>query len=217
MPAEGTWDVIARLIVGAFDVDIQHWMGNAFVKLRETPVGASFADWAEENQIAFEVLLRCTSALVRQLPNDDNLMMETVYTQLSRLPVEVERAVKNGVPTFVSTNEKDAESFFEKYQDAIQDLPDEDLARVAALERRRLQEWVNSPARIRPHLLAEWAKQDAGRDKKKESSRAALKEFDHTVATKVRAFNQHLKDQQTEREANEPNLSRLERIKRAIW
>jgi hypothetical protein len=217
VPSDTTWSLIARLIVGAFDVDIQHWMGNSFNRLRETDVGTAFAEWAEGNPAAFETLLRVTSAAARQLPKDDNLLMETVYTQLGRLPVEVERAVRNGAPRFVNTSERDAESFFKKYAGALQDLADEDLAKIAILKRSRLDKWVCSPAPIRPHLLARWSKEDAGKAEGKARSTATWKELDHTIAEKVRAVNQRLKDQEAERKAEELKLSRLQRIKRAIW
>ena len=173
MPVDGTWHQIARLIVGAFDVDIQHWMGKAFVSLRETPAGDSFADWAQENHIAFEALLRGTSALVRQLPKDDSLLVETLYTQLARLPVEVERAVKDGTPSFVSSG-KDGEGFLRKYEDAVKDLSDDDLAKIVRLGRHRLREWVSSPERVRPHLLAKWDEEDTDTRERAERSRASV-------------------------------------------
>lgn len=176
MPADRAWNEIARLLVGAFDVDIQHWMGRAFVRLRETPGGASFADWAETNPVVFETLLRVTSAAVRSLPKDDNLLIETVYTQLARLPVEVERAVKDGTPRFVSRGTRNDDEFFRRYEDAVKDLSDDDLTKVVRLEYQRLHKWVNSPRRVRPHLLKKWAEQDSEGCDKSEHSRAAMKE-----------------------------------------
>ena len=217
MPSDGALKDVARLLVGAFDVDIQHWMGNSFAKLRETPAGASFASWAEENSVAFEILLRGTSAVVRQLPKDDNLLVETLYTQLARLPVEVERAVKGDAPIFINSKAKDDEGFFRKYEDAVKDLSDDDLARVAGLDRVRLREWVNSPARVRPHLLTKWIEQDSQRHEKAERSHTAVNESIETAAGVVRKFNDTLKQRQAEREAKESSLSRLQRLKRAIW
>ncbi len=217
MPSDAALKDVARLIVGGFDVDIQHWMGNAFARLRETPVGASFADWAEENSVAFELLLRGTSALVRQLPKDDSLLVETLYTQLARLPVEVERAVKGNGPIFVNSKAKDDEGFFRKYEDAVKDLSDDDLAKVAGLDGIRLREWVNSPARVRPHLLAKWADQDSKKNEKTARSKADVKGSIETAAGAFRKLNDTLKQRQVEREAKEASLSRIERIKRVIW
>jgi hypothetical protein len=155
---------VARTLVDAFDVDIQLWMGKALKKLRETPAGESFANWAETNPMAFEILLRVTSAAVRRLPQDGNLLIDTVYTQLSRLPVEIKRAVDDDGSgrTFQATR-KNGE-FFAKYEDAVKDLPDESLAEVARLNHRQLNQWVNSPSRIRPQLLKKWAQETSERE-----------------------------------------------------
>jgi hypothetical protein len=160
---------VARTLVDAFDVDIQLWMGKALKKLRDTRAGESFANWAEANQMAFEILLRVTSAAVRRLPQDSNLLLETIYTQLSRLPVEIKRAVdadiySSGI-TFQTARKHD--EFFAKYEDAVKDLPDESLAEVARLDHRQLNEWVNSPSRIRPHLLRKWAQETSEREARK--------------------------------------------------
>lgn len=187
MPADSVFNEVARTIVDAFDVDIQLWMGRAFGKLRETPVGASFANWAEANTIVFEGLLRVTSALVRRLPNDENLLLETVYTQLSRLPVEVRRAVNSDAPSFVTRRDKDDEGFFSRYEDAVKDLSDNHLAQVVRLDPHRLREWVNSPARVRPFLLTKWDEQDSAKREKAERSRKALNESFKTTLEKTDA------------------------------
>ena len=126
---------ISRTLVDAFDVDIQLWMGKAFVKLRETPAGAAFADWAQDNRVVFESLLRITSAVVRRLPQDSNLLIETIYTQLSRLPVEVKRAVDGGPPQFVNRADKQGDRFFERYEEALENLNDDELAVLPDLAR----------------------------------------------------------------------------------
>ncbi len=158
---------VARTLVDAFDVDIQLWMGKALKKLRGTPAGESFANWAEANQMAFEILLRVTSAAVRRLPQDSNLLIETIYTQLSRLPVEIKRAVDDdGSGVTFQAARKNGE-FFAKYEGAVKDLPDESLAEVARLTHRQLNEWVNSPSRIRLHLLKKWAQETSEREAKR--------------------------------------------------
>jgi hypothetical protein len=154
---------IARTLVDAFDVDIQLWMGKAFRRLRETRAGASFAQWAETNPIAFQTLLRITSAAFRRLPQDSNLLIETIYTQLSRLPVEVKRAVDADGTEFSFSTEKNDSEFFAKYEEALKDLSDEELAEVVELDQHRLREWVNSPVQIRPHLLKKWVTEESER------------------------------------------------------
>ena len=163
MNLESALREIARTLVDAFDVDIQLWMGRAFVRLRETELGASFADWAEANTIVFESLLRVTSAMVRRLPQDSNLVIETIYTQLSRLPVEVKRAVEGEVPRFVMRSGGDKDQFRQRFEEAVTSLSDDDLAKVVRLKSHQLQEWVNSPSKIRPHLLTKWAEQESER------------------------------------------------------
>ena len=49
----------------------------------------------------------------------------------------------------------DAE-FNQKYEKAIEGMSEEQLVQIAALSKSRLFEWVNSPAKIRPHLLKRW-------------------------------------------------------------
>jgi sulfite reductase alpha subunit-like flavoprotein len=178
---------IARTLVDAFDVDIQLWMGKALKRLRDTAAGESFARWAEANPMAFEILLRVTSAAVRRLPQDSNLLVDTIYTQLSRLPVEVKRAVEaDGVEITFRTTQKDDE-FFAKYEDALKDLPDESLAEIAQLSRRQLKEWVNSPSRIRAHLLKKWAKETSEREERGERPRRPVKELLAPLASAARS------------------------------
>ena len=48
------------------------------------------------------------------------------------------------------------EAFAAKYEEAIRDLSDDEVAFVASLSAARLQEYVYSPARIRPFKLQQW-------------------------------------------------------------
>jgi hypothetical protein len=165
---------IARTLVDAFDVDIQLWMGKAFRSLRETRAGVSFAQWAETNPIAFQTLLRVTSAAVRRLPQDSNLLIETIYTQLSRLPVEVKRAVEADDTEFSFSIEENDSEFFAKYEEALKDLSDEELAEVVKLDQHRLREWANSPVRIRPHLLKKWVTEESEGQERRQHAQSSI-------------------------------------------
>lgn len=184
---------VARTIVDMWDVDLQQWMGRTLAKLRETPTGSSFADWAQANPFMFESLLRVTSAAVRRLPNDDNLIIETVYTQLSRLPVEVKRAVDSGTPQFVSRQGNNDKEFLDRYEEAVKDLSDEDLAKVVRLDAQRLRQWVDSPSRIRPHLMKKWVDQDSEKREKSERGRSELDEFVGNLRGKIQATTEKLR------------------------
>jgi hypothetical protein len=59
--------------------------------------------------------------------------------------------------------EFDAE-FSRKYEEAISDLSEDDLEFVASLTRDRLNEYVYSPARIRPLKLKKWREDDTAPD-----------------------------------------------------
>ena len=52
-------------------------------------------------------------------------------------------------------------AFASKYEEAIRDLSEDDVAFVASLSAARLQEYVYSPARIRPFKLHQWRAQEA--------------------------------------------------------
>ena len=52
-------------------------------------------------------------------------------------------------------------AFASTYEEAIRDLSEDDVAFVASLSAARLQEYVYSPARIRPFKLHQWRAQDA--------------------------------------------------------
>jgi len=201
---------IARTLVDAFDVDVQLWMGRALVRLRETQTGTSFAEWAEANPLVFESALRVTSAMVRRLPEDGDLLVETVYTQLSRLPVEVKRAVEDGATHPGSRRGADTDLFRERFEEAVSTLSDDELARVVRLNTHQLQEWVDSPLRLRPHLLKKWTEEETERRERSEHTRVALRDSIASVpdkldtaagqlATQLRKVNDWLEARQKER------------------
>ena len=177
MPSESALHEVAKTLVDAFDVDLQLWMGNALKKLRGTPAGDTVANWAAEYPLAFEGVLRAASVAVRRLPNDSSLLMETMYTQLSRMPVEVRRAVLGDAPLpYDMPGASDRSDFAVRYEKALQDCAESDLPRVAALTAARRREWVESPARIRTHMLTQWEKQDAERSQPGQSEGPTLGE-----------------------------------------
>lgn len=155
-----TINEIARVLVDAFDVDLQLYIGKSLKALRNTSNGQKFADWAESNKLIFEVMLRGISVLVQKLPKDNKtILYETIVQQLERLPVEIRRAVIDDSPTFTNSplnkNIFD-EAFNKKYEQALEGLTDDELLQVAKLNQDNLIEWVNSPAKIRPFLLKKW-------------------------------------------------------------
>ena len=159
MPAEREWDAIARVLVDAYDVDLQNYQTRLVRDLKNTPSGARFVDWAERNRSTFEILLRVVSVAVQRLPRDRGVILDTVRDQLARLPADVRDAVltdsstDSGGPARGLLSDRE---FSQQYEAALEGLSDQDLAFVASLPRERLKEWVLSPARIRPHKLALW-------------------------------------------------------------
>lgn len=157
------WKDVARIVVDAFDVDIQLFYGRLLEKFRNTPMGDNFAAFAEKNPAAFEAFLRVLSAAVQTLPKDKNILTETVADHLQRLPVEIRRAMfGNGVTASIQERQSTTinvisdESFNLKYEEALTGLSDDQLRQVASLEKKQLCEWVNSPKQIRPFLLNKW-------------------------------------------------------------
>lgn len=153
MTSEERLRQLAQIIIGALDVDMQLLQGKLLAELRDTPYGEDFAEWARQNPVIFETFVHGLSALAQRTPRDGSLLRETVVNQLRHLPAEFHRAVFD--ETEIS-RVMDDEAFQQKYSEAVKGLPDENLSKVARLNRRQLQEWVNSPKEIRPHLLQKW-------------------------------------------------------------
>lgn len=152
---------ILGVLADAFDVDIQLYMGKVLAKLRQTSWGATFVEWANAHHLLFEMLIRMISVAVQRVPNPDrNIVMSAATDALENLPIELRRAVLGDAPVISSSSSKalpEGDSFFDRYEQALESLSDEELLQVAGLGSTRLKEWVNSPKKIRPALLKKWA------------------------------------------------------------
>lgn len=159
---------IGKTIIDAFDVDIQIFAGRFLRNLRQTPLGAQFAAWAENNPIAFEVMLRAFSAAVQVAPRNHSVIAEAVRDQAARLPVELRRAILGDEPTGPSTGSSgyplSDPDFAQRYEHALRGLSEDQLRAVARLSQARLKEWVYSPAAIRPIKLDQWAHEKTAGD-----------------------------------------------------
>lgn len=174
-------DELARILVDAFDVDIQLYMGKALRELRATPSGERLVEWARGNPRTFETLLRALSVVAQQFPGNQSLIQETLRDQLARLPVEIRRATLGDdvqTPVHQAGDILEDPEFVKKYEAALQGLSAEELAFVASLNRSRLREWVLSTAAIRPHKLQMWRTEKTAPEKTLD----ALKSFDDALA-----------------------------------
>lgn len=153
-------DTVAKVVIDAFDVDVQIFAARLLRDLTQTGFGAQFATWAQTNPGAFDVMLRAFSAAVQAGPRNRSLLAEAVRDQAARLPVELRRAILGEEPTGPSTSSSgyplSDPDFTRRYEEALQGLSEEQLRAVARLSQTRLKEWVYSPAAIRPIKLDEW-------------------------------------------------------------
>lgn len=86
-----TINELTQVIVDAFDVDAQLFVGRVLASLRTSPTGDALARWAADHPRAFNNLLRGVSAAAQRLPRDRSALQDFVRDQLARLPVEVHR------------------------------------------------------------------------------------------------------------------------------
>ena len=167
---------IPGILVDAFDVDIQLYLGNVLKRIRQTPGGTAFAEWATNHRILFEVIIRLISVAVQRIPNPDkNIVMNAVSDTLKKLPVEIRRAVLGDIPVWGSSPSKgvgENQNFYERYEEALEGLSDEELALVVELDSAKLREWVNSPTKIRPFLLKKLAEEEPQQEKRSVSAKA---------------------------------------------
>ena len=165
MNKENMLDELARVLVDAFDVDIQLYQRQILSRIASSPQCSQFVVWANSNPQAFTMLLRAVSSLLRRVPHDHNIALKLVTDQLKRLPVEIHRiflepsAVNTSCINAKNTNELatiSGPTFRENYEEAIKDLSEEDLMTVASLPKNRLAEWIDNPVKMRPILLKKW-------------------------------------------------------------
>jgi hypothetical protein len=155
MSEQNALNTIARVIIDAFDVDIHIYTIQFLRKLRETSFGIRFATWAENNPTALMNLLRASSVIVQRLPKNDSLVIETITDHLKNLPVDI-WTVTGGQSSGLPPNQAHDTEFRRKYEQAVEGLPQEELAKLAKLRQGKLLEWVNSPPQMRTVLLTAW-------------------------------------------------------------
>lgn len=85
---------ISRLIVEAFDVDIQIFYTQALSNLKKTPAGCRISAWAEAHPRRFKNLLRVISVSIHRLPENSRFLPSVVSDHLKRLPFEVFRMIE---------------------------------------------------------------------------------------------------------------------------
>jgi hypothetical protein len=191
--ADKMWHDVARVVVDAFDVDIQLFYSNLLEKFRNTPLGDNVAAYANKNPAAFEAFLRILSVAVQRLPKDHNILTETIADHLQRLPVELRRAMFGNITSSpkgqssVAVNNTFDDSFNLRYEESLSGLSDEHLRQVASLERSKLNEWVNSPKQLRPFLLDKW-KEEA------EKGGQGISLFDRLLESMGNNWDENLKD-----------------------
>jgi hypothetical protein len=68
--------------------------------------------------------------------------------------------------------------FQERYRKAVDGLPDDQLKQVVRLNPFKKREWVNSPEKIRPFLLEQWAAEDREHQEKLDKLKSKKRWFD---------------------------------------
>ena len=155
--------VISRMVVESFNNDIQKYLENIINKSSETDYGVSFKQWANENKLIFEIIIRALSLFIQEkklsidIQNPINSLL--VY-QLDRLPREIRRIFMEDADEIANNNviNNDDENFRKEFELAIEDLQPDELRLISKLDNKRIKEFVNSPKRLRPFLLEKWNK-----------------------------------------------------------
>ena len=167
VPSGSAWAQIARTLVDAFDVDLQIFTMRFLSDLRQTEPGKGFVAWAEANPAEFETLIRASSAVLRRVPkNDSSASQREIASLLDRLPFAVRQTVvgdktlADNLKGSMTGSTQGPQEFKKSYEEAVGHLTEKELVRVARLSSRRLNEWVSSPERLRPHLLNKWDDED---------------------------------------------------------
>lgn len=150
---------LAQLILDAFDVDLQIFAARLLHELRDSRSGDHLAEWAQRNPVAFRNLLRGISTVVQSRPQRDGLLQSAITAQLQILPSELHRLAADGGNMSPGIEDPD---FQRRYEEAVECLSHEDLAKIARLSRQQLREWVYSPKKVRPYLLNELAPDERG-------------------------------------------------------
>lgn len=89
-------DVIAQVMLDAFDADPDLFQGKLLEGLSRTETGLKVCEWARENPAQFEITVRALSALIKRYSNDlhdRGRIREAIADQLNHLPAEFHRAV----------------------------------------------------------------------------------------------------------------------------
>lgn len=192
MNENGILTQFAVLLVDAFDVDVQLFQGRVLQNISSLPMGNQFTTWARANPQKFDTFLRLVSAAVQRLPQDHNLAISLLADQLRRFPVELRRAIIGDNISHAGANSQqpvsgatiqDHSDFNAKYEEAVQDLAEEDLMFLAGLDKNRLSEWVHAPAKIRPVFLKKW-RNESGQDSTLSGLTRKYKEWDSKSKTR---------------------------------
>lgn len=85
---------IAAIFISSFDMDIQRYLKKIIEELNKTKQGQIIAQWSKSNSLKFNVILHLMSIAIQYIP-DRNLLLNTVKSQLLRLPSEFINVVNN--------------------------------------------------------------------------------------------------------------------------
>jgi len=149
---------IAQLLSESFHVDIQIFIENSLKSFKNSEAGYGFYNWAINNRIVFEILIRLLSVFIQeQKVSDKDTISKLIYNHLGNLPREIRRTFIED-PGVQSTNEVQQidESFQSRFESAITDLGEDDLRKIVRLNQAQRNEWVNSPQKLRKFLLEKW-------------------------------------------------------------
>jgi len=152
----------SKLVLESFNIDIQKFLENLIKKSSETNYGSILKQWANENKLVFEVIIRTLSVLIQEnklsLANQNPINSLLIY-HLERLPREVRRIfLEDGNEiAFSSKSNNNDKEFKKEFENAIEDLGPDELRLISTLDNRKIKEFVDAPKKLRPFLLEKWS------------------------------------------------------------
>ena len=167
---------LSQLLAESFNLDIQLFVEHSLKAFNSTPAGRNIYNWATNNKVAFEGILRLLSIVVQeQKINDKSTIAKVFNFQLERLPRELRRIMlEDSANIPANNNQPTDEAFNHKFESAIEQFSEEDLRKVANLNQNQRIELVNSPTKLRKYLLEKWFPEQSQLEKNLTSS---LEEF----------------------------------------
>lgn len=177
---------IAKLVIDAFDLDIHIYMANVLKQAKGTEAGIAFSSWAADHPSLFESLLRVFSSLIQQLPSNDNILTETIYDHLQRLPFEIWR---------VTTSEKPDQADVEnQYKEVVSGLRDEEKFMASVVPLEDLEDLASASANNREKLINSLNNSNRKFSEVYKKIQEQRRAYTDTATNSIRAANEKMRE-----------------------